>query len=299
MKLLCASDTHFRDDKPRCRTDNWIETQRTKLQWLIAQVNEHKCPLVIAGDIMHGGTNSQLLENLLLEEMKKAEYPILTISGNHDANYHSQKWLRKSTYWVLFQACAIQHMTGTMDFQESTISAFQFNEEMVDGTGIAVCHRSVYPTTEQIPFFMGKGTDTIGADDLLSNFNYELIVSGDIHMGFYLQQDGKTLINPGGISRQSAEKKYTNPMIYLYENGTVTPIEVPIVEDNVEQEYLINEKERDIRINASVERMGDSLLENGESLGLSFTDNIETALKVSETNDNVKLIIRKGVKGEL
>ena len=299
MRILCASDTHFRDDRPRCRIDNWIETQRARLKWLIGQVNEHKCALVIAGDIMHGGTNSQLLENLLLEEMKKAEYPILSISGNHDANYHNANWLRRSTYWVLFQAGAIQHLTGTMDFQESTISAFQFNEEMTDGTGIAVVHRSVYPTTEQIPFFMGKGTDTIGADELLDTFNYELTVSGDVHSPFYRQQDGKTLINPGGLFRQSAEKKYTNPMIFLYDNGSVTPIKVPIIEDNVEQEYLINEKERDIRINASVERMGDSLLENGESLGLSFKDNIEKALRGGEANDNVKLIIRKGVKGEL
>lgn len=295
MKILCASDIHLRDDRPRCRVDNWFVTQRERLQWLVQQINEHKCALLVAGDIFHSGTNTQALENMILEELNKAEYPIYCITGNHDLSYHSMKQLYKSSYWVLHQSGATQHLTGITEYGESTISAFQFNEEMVDGKGIAITHRSVYPSTAQIPPFM---LDAIGADELLAMYNYELVVTGDIHMPFYLQQDGKTLINPGGLFRQAGDKKYTNPMIYLYEDGVVTPIKVPIVEDDVEQEYLISEKEKEIRIGASVERMSDAM-KNGERLGLSFKDNVETALKTSTSNDNVKLIIRKGVKGEL
>ena len=297
MRVICSSDWHLRDSTPRCRTEaSFFATQREKLQWIVEQINYHKCAMIVAGDIFNSGTNTQALENMAIEELKKAEYPILTIAGNHDLPYHQISKINKSSYWVLAQTGVIQHMEGTMDFGESTISAFSFNSEIVDGTGISVCHRSVYPSTAQIPPFMDGA---IGADELLDMYNYELIVSGDIHMPFFLQQDGKTLINPGGLFRQAADKKYTNPVIYLYDGGNVTPIKVPIIEDNVGQEYLISEKEREIRIGASVERMSDSLLKNGESLGLSFKDNIESALKISEANDNVKLIIRKGVKGEL
>ena len=295
MRVMCASDLHLRDDRPRCRVDNWYETTRSRLQWLIGLMNENKCPLLIAGDITDKGSNNQTLENLLLEEFGKALFPIWTINGQHDVQYHSQNWLRKSTYWVMHQAKVIEHIeTKLHNNIIGDISGFSFGTPMTNGTGIAMCHRSVYPTTAQIPFFMGEHTDTIGADELLDQFDYELIVSGDVHMPFYLQRDGKTLINPGGLFRQKSDKKYTIPTVYLYEDGVVTGFEAPIVIDNVVQEYLIAEKERDTRISAFVERLSTSA-----EIGLSFRDNVELGFKTNKLRQVVKELVLKAMEDEL
>lgn len=291
MKFLVGSDFHFRDDKPRCRADDWFETQTRRIQWLVNQININECPMFVAGDFMDAGSVSQRLENMLIRELKLAEFPIWSIAGNHDCQYHNIKHMEKSTYWVLHQAGAIQHISGTGMLEKLDIpfSAFQYGEPMVNGTGIALCHRLVFPN-DPPPYL----PSAIKASELLDMYDYDIILSGDNHMAFYTEHDGKLLINGGGLFRQTADKKYQIPKIYLYDNGVVTEIEVPVDIENVQQEYLLEEKERLERINVFVERVQVS-----KDIGLSFTDNIDNAIKTSELDTDTIEIIQKALRGEL
>lgn len=290
MKYISVSDLHFRDDKPRCRVEkDWFGTQRRKLQWLIEQVNTHKCPLIIAGDLLDSGNVSSLLENMLIEEFNKAEYPIYSIAGNHDMLYHSIKHLKKGSYWVLVQAGAIQHLEEHTPLFDTTITPFQYGETMENGEGIAICHRLVTRGTPP-PYL----TTAISAEDLLDMYDYDIILSGDFHDAYYVEKDGKVLVNGGSILRQTADKKYTIPKIFLYDDGNITEIEVPVNIEDVQQEYLIEEKDRENRINVFVERVQVS-----HDLGLSFEDNIKASLKETPLEDSVTEIIYKALGGTL
>lgn len=291
MKFLVSADWHLRDGRPRSRVDNWFDTQRTRLQWVVDQINKYECCMLVAGDIFNASTNTQQLENLILEELSKANHDILTIPGNHEMLYHNIKNLHKSSYYVLHQAHVINHLDGISTFGESTISGFSFNSDMVDGTGIALCHRSVYESTAQIPPFM---PNAIGADALLDMYNYDVIISGDIHQSFVVKRDNKVLINPGALFRQSADKKYETPKIYLYDDGVVIALDIPIVLDNVVHEYLAEDRERNLRIDAFVE-----LVKVSSDMGLSFEDNIEKSLKTAELSDNARELVLKAMAGGL
>ena len=48
-KFLVSSDWHVRDDRPRCRVDDWHTTQIRKLEWVVETINTYKVPMLIAG----------------------------------------------------------------------------------------------------------------------------------------------------------------------------------------------------------------------------------------------------------
>lgn len=286
MRYLLSADWHLRDDRPRCRVDDWFQTQKERLQFIASTINEYECPMIVAGDIMDNGANSQALENMIIQELKKADYPIYTIAGNHDLHYHSLKHIHKSTYWVLHQAGVIQHLTKD---DNAFITPFQYGEEMYDGKHIAVIHRLVF--NKQIPPYIHNG---ITAQELLNTYSYKLIVSGDNHESFVVKQDDNYIVNPGPLFRQKADEKHKPLYIYYYNNGDVKKISVPYNTEDVQQEYLLDEKERENRFQVFVERIQVS-----HDLGLSFTDNIEQALQTNEIHEQAKSLVRKAVQGEL
>jgi len=292
MKFLATSDWHLQHTRPRCRVDDWYQTMRSRLQWMTGLINEYQCPILVAGDIFDSGTNTMELENMTISELKKAEYPIITIAGNHDLAYRSLKQIKKSSYWVLAQTNIIQHLFGghTIDGIGSVFGK-SFGEEWESPVNVFMTHASVYPTSN-IPFFM---PDALSAEEMLNRFpDCEVVITGDIHESFYFQKDGRTLINGGGIIRLEADKKYTVPTVYLYEDGVVTPFPAPIVIDNVVQEYLIEEKARDTRISAFVEKLSTSA-----EIGLSFKDNVELGFRTNKVRPVVKELVLRAMEDSL
>lgn len=289
MKFLTGSDFHFMDTTPRCRTDNFYVTQEERVKWLVEQINAYKCPLFIPGDVLDKGSISQKMENMLIKELKKAKYPIYTSAGNHDMSYHSLKYLEISSYWVLHQAGVIQH-TEEMNFEGMEVKAFQYGEPITNGKGIAMIHALVFPQ-DPPPYLKVKA---YAAEELLDKYDYDIILSGDNHMAFTSKLDGKVLINGGGLFRLGGDKKYTVPKIYLYDEGEITAIDVPINIDDVEQEYLLVEKERNSRIEAFVERVKVS-----QDIGLSFKDNIDKTLQTTEVSLGAKELIFKAYNNTL
>lgn len=283
-KFLVSSDWHLRSDRPRCRVDDWHETQVRKLEWLVELINSYKVPMLVAGDLLDSGTNTQYLENLVISILKKAEYPIITIPGNHDLPYHSMKQLNKSTYWVLHQAGVIQD-ASTIE----GITGVSYGEVIPEGNGILMCHRLVFPSKP--PEYL---QNAISSKELLELYDYDIILSGDNHQAFYTKHDGKTLINGGGLFRQDADKKFINPKVYLFDFGKVSEIDVPINIEDVQQEYLLDEHERNTRINAFVEKV-----KVAHDIGLSFKDNMESTMNTMVVNSEVKELIFRGMKGDL
>lgn len=283
-KFLVSSDWHLRSDKPRCRVDNWHETQVRKLEWLVELINSYKVPMLVAGDLLDSGTNTQYLENLVISILKKAEYPIITIPGNHDLPYHSMKQLNKSTYLVLHQAGVIQDASTV-----EGITGVGYGEVIPEGNGILMCHRLVFPSKP--PEYL---QNAISSKELLELYDYDIILSGDNHQAFYTEHDGKVLINGGGLFRQDADKKFINPKVYLYDVGNISEIDVPINIEDVQQEYLLDEHERNTRINAFVEKV-----KVAHDIGLSFKDNMESTMNTMVVDSEVKELIFRGMKGDL
>lgn len=286
IRCLVSSDWHIRSDKPRCRVDDWYTAQLERIRWVVQQINKYKCPMFVPGDILNSGATNQEIENMLIAELKKAEFPIYAIPGNHDLPYHSMNQLHKSTYWVLVQAGVLQDVTGNV---LDGVTGVPYGQPIPTGKGILLCHTAVYPH-EPPPYMIHAES----AEDMLNAHDYELILSGHIHMPFTTQVGNKTLINAGGILRQEADEKYAQRMLYLYDNGSIEAIPCPMQVDDVEQGYLLDEKAKKERSNAFVERIKVS-----EGIGLSFKANVRTTLENMEVSKEVEELLFKAIDGKL
>ena len=71
-------------------------------------------------------------------------------------------------------------------------------------------------------------------------------------------------------------------------------IDVPINIEDVQQEYLLDEKDRENRITAFVEKV-----KVAHDIGLSFKDNMQNTLSTTKVHNEVKELILRGMKGDL
>ena len=73
---ILAADLHIRADTPLCRTDDYINAQWNKLNFIFDLCQKNDCPLLVAGDI---GNKSQW-PNWLLEKVISALNQMFTLS---------------------------------------------------------------------------------------------------------------------------------------------------------------------------------------------------------------------------
>lgn len=285
MKLLAGSDFHFSDVRPRCRVDNWYETQRLKAEWVVQQINEYKAPLFVAGDFFDTGKVSPYLTSMLINIFSKAEYPIYAVAGNHEMPYHNINHLSESSYNVLMEAGVIKTI------EDDDIHCYNFNEEIGQHEGMCMAHISVYE--KEVPPFM---PDAHTARDLLESYPYKIWITGDIHTRFHVVHDGKILLNPGGLLRIEATKKnmQTGLMYYDSENMELEYLDAPIIVDAVQDEYLQDLHEREERMSAYVIKMKSS-----KHIHLDYKKNMTEKLRLNKTKQEVATIIWKGIEGEL
>ena len=108
---ILTADWHLRDTQPVCRTDNFWEAQWKKVQYVLNLQNEHKCPIIHAGDFFHTWKTSPYLLSKTMEHMD-SKYPFLTVYGNHDLPQHNLELAHKSGLHTLCMAGKLITLPG-------------------------------------------------------------------------------------------------------------------------------------------------------------------------------------------
>jgi hypothetical protein len=292
--MILADDLHIRLTTPRARTDNFFEAQEKKLRFLLQQAQDGDGILLVAGDFFHIPKPGEGLLRWVIDLMKEfSSVHVILTPGQHDLPMHNLEQISSSGIGVLESAGVILILTKTRDpiaFGEWVIWGCAYGEEpdksMVDTTrkNLLLWHKMII----QEPLWPGQIADK--APTILRKYpNYQVICSGDNHQSFYVMNGGKRfLVNPGSITRQTAAQVDHRPHVFKWENDILTPIPIPIELGVLDLSELAQEKERDSRISAFVER-----LSTNHEIGLSFEKNMEEFIRVNKVDpDVVKLIWR-------
>lgn len=284
-KFIFTADWHLRGDLPRCRVDeDWIETQRHHIRSVADLSLEHKCPIVIAGDIFHRPRVAYEVTAMAIQELKRAE-SVYIMAGNHDLPYHSYDNEKQSAYGILKEFFP--------DLTETSFSnriAFKFGQEEGEGRETVFTHQLTFESEEKRPF-PGVGKT---AAELLEEFpKATYIFTGDMHRAFVYESGGRFVVNAGSLNRQVADAKDYTPSVYLVERHTNSfeRILVPDAYELVTDEYLTDAEERDDRMLAFVAKLTKS-----EGASLSFRDNLERKLRTPDLSEEVKTIINEIVE---
>jgi hypothetical protein len=123
---------------------------------------------------------------------------------------------------------------------------------------------------------------------------YDLIVTGDNHQQFSYVAEGRLVVNPGSMMRQTADQTDFKPAVFgwVAETNSVTRIPLPILAGVVSREHLRGEKseDRDARMEAYIERASRTF-----ETGLSFEKNMEQHIKTNKVEKGVEALIWKAV----
>jgi DNA repair protein SbcD/Mre11 len=222
-KIAFITDTHFRDDRPKSRTDDVIETQFAKLGNIIQLVQDHDIDVMLhGGDFFNTKKPSHQLVVHLLEWCKSLGIPIYGAIGNHDITGYNLDSVTGSGLGVLLESNAIERLDFKVFPEEKIViksvhcslnfeQDYLFPSEYDSYFKLIVSHNYVIPS-DSMPFGFIHPKDI--------NTNAHLVLCGHYHVPFDYD-DGKTRwVNPGPLFRWSvSEKSHTPKLLMLTVDG--------------------------------------------------------------------------------
>ena len=278
--VLC-SDFHIREDQPTCRTDDFESAQWKKMDVVKDLQQLHGCPVLHAGDLFDHWKPSPYLLSKTIEHLPK---DFRTVYGQHDLPQHNLSLAYKCGINTLAKASILQILEECHWNQYPKQSLVVFQQR-----AILVWHKMTYIGNKPYP----NCTDPVAVALLRKYPQFDLILTGDNHIPFSIEHEGRLLVNPGSLTRQTAAQADHRPRVYLWyaNTNTVEPYYLPIEPDVVSREHIERKEQRDARIDAFVSR-----LDGQWDIGLSFEENLQRFIKVNQIKSSVVEIINKAIE---
>lgn len=235
---MYISDLHLRPTAPINRKDDYVETQFSKLDFLIDKTNEVDGVLVIGGDVFDRACNHpSWFVNRVIMAFERAVRPVDIIPGNHDLVGHSLETIHHNTIATINFSRSGRVFTdhSVLFYGKSQLHLIPFGSriknhptslmENVCPNKIIVMHEPVFENS--VPFYMKDG---VTVDELEAKYpGYDLYLVGDIHIPC---QKSKTLVS-GSMMRMTTIQKEQKPRFYIIDTETldVETVFFPIEED--------------------------------------------------------------------
>ena len=285
VDAIISADWHIREDVPECRMDDFQDSMWKKILFVKELQEQYNCPVLLGGDLLDYWKPSPELLTKIIENFPK---DIFTVLGNHDLPQHKLELVNKCGIRTLQAAKTLTILPGThwgMPLQRSSLR--------IKGRKIAIWH--IHTWHKVLPW---KNCTSSSATSILKNYDiFDLIITGDNHIPFVIRDNGRLLINPGSLMRQTADQIDYKPAVWLYsaETNEVSPVYFPIDQKAVSREHLESKEIRNSRIEAFITKMNDdwaTTLDFEENLRRFFNTNEidpEVVDLINEALNNVKL----------
>jgi len=282
---IITSDWHLREDQPICRTDNFWEAQWNQVDQVAVLQRKHGCPVLHGGDLYHHWKPSPYLLSTTKKHLPKKFY---SVYGQHDLPSNNFDLRDKSGLHDLEISGFVKIIPFGNWGQKMTKK--ELLNQMIwpkQPKPIGVIHRFVWDG-KTIPW---PGCNEITATKLLAKYSkLFLLVTGDHHKTFVVNNKKQMLINPGCFQIQDASYKNHEPCVFLWyaKENVVEYIYLKVEKDVVTTEHLDIEKERNDRIDAFI-----SKLKTDWKSGIHFDDNLKIFIQKNKLKSSfVKLIYK-------
>jgi DNA repair exonuclease SbcCD nuclease subunit len=295
-KFLITGDWHLTNKKPKNRTDNYVETQRRKIDFIFdLAVREKVNAILQPGDMFDHFSIPDSLKRDWIIYFKRRNIPIFTVPGQHDMRYHSSN-INNTPMGVLDGSGVINiiHDVNYYDISAGwIIYGAGWNKDVPEIEDHNVRH--ILLTHQMIikdkKLWVGQEGAT-KAKSLLFKHEFDLIVSGDNHQSFTQERKDRHLINCGSLMRSTIDQHGHQPCVYIYDiEGSLVKHGIPVDHfvDVMDVTKAVEETERNKKLEAFV----DGLAEETGIEGLDFKKNMTVYLKKNKdkvSKGSIKLI---------
>jgi len=302
VDAILTADLHIRGDVPISRTDDFLQAQVIKLEFIKKLAEKHDCPVLIAGDIFNKAKSNPYEEAIAIQCLPDN---CMGVPGQHDLPAHNISDYKQSSLHVLESAGKIdvlmlQRMVWHSPSLEESILIYGFPfgitveekeekcEVFQNNFKIALIHQMIHKDHS-----IHQEVESTSGLSLLKRTNFDLIVSGDNHQPFTVRHKGKLLVNCGSMMRTTAAQMDYRPAVWLWnrEKNEVEPAYLPIEENVLSREHLDKKEKEDLRLSIFVDKI-DSDFE----IGISFKDNLEAYYYKNKTRKGVKEEVYEGME---
>ena len=285
IAILC-SDLHLRHTVPPARAaePDWYAAMGRVLDQLRDAQRKHGgCKIIIAGDIFHKWNSPAELINWAIANMPPEVY---AIPGQHDLPFHNLDDIKKSAYWTLVEAGAINHINCNAEYGfNPSVEYCPFSwGAPVEPHPMAHDIRKLRLAIVHAYIHKGGSSKHVGASDedhidaYAERLNgFDVAVFGDNHYPFTEKTStGCTVVNSGGIMLTSSDSKGGSPgFSLLFDDGTVERVPFDTSADVWSDESLVDVISDDAEI-------GHDLIEsltNLAAVSLDYRQSVRDFLK--------------------
>ena len=223
-KFLVIGDLHWRGVSPRSRLDNIQEALTRKILEVYDLAHQYRVHAILQpGDITDSAGISLSTLGDLMELLRQAPCPVISIPGNHDLHGANATSLPRTPFGLLARAGYVHNatyrpavfhkpfeiaITGHSYSFETDIDKTQYCYTgaipgLKDPDNYVNIHLAHWMLLERSPGFDMRHT-TLVEIALLPN-SPQVLICGHDHTGFGIRRIGQTLcINPGALCRLSA-----------------------------------------------------------------------------------------------
>lgn len=298
VDLVIAGDLHITSTPPRCRTDDYIQAQWRKIEFIYDLCDKYDCYAVFPGDICHTFKLEPWVERKAIRELP----PFIGTVGQHDVPYHNTDNYNQSSLAVIEagmhdDAIVLNNRETTVpgNSKELTLHGYSWGRcgevkstepDNNKTAHIGIMHKTTWTT--RVPY---PGCKADSAQKLLMKYpDYNLIITGDNHQHFTVKHKGRLLVNCGSVMRSEADQVNHTPCVYLYsaKDNTIEKVLIPIKKDVIDRKHIELKEHQDQMNKAYIQN-----LKSNERPVLNFKKNLKTALEGAR--QDIKDIVNKSL----
>ena len=284
MKIVLMSDLHLLNRKPDKRSDDILESQWEKLEYIFGYCVNNDGILLQAGDMFDKPRDWNVLDRFISLVQKYSTIKIYSIYGQHDMYQRNtgivcNMSLLESLGYVKILKNSFNQVCSSKEI--SVVYGCSFGEKPENKDGILVIHApitcaSLYP-----------GMEYNDAKAFLKKYNkYQLILCGDIHVPFIQSIKDRHIVNTGCMIRKTIKDDF-NPRFYVYDTKekTIETVYIPCKPfDEIFQSKIDNETK--VILEDFIKEITDY-----ENTGTDILKNIHSFIDKNNLSEDVKTII--------
>ena len=289
--LIICSDLHLREDDPECWLTSYWDVQEQNLKILRDLEKEHKCSVIIAGDIFDHWKSSHFLVSYAFDHLPKSCY---VVAGQHDLKYNNFDQLYQGALGILVKAGRVKLLHPGPENVVSPYGMLGYSWEIPYDNEEALIYVFHKMTWMEQPY---PGANKGQAETFLDKFDHPcLIITGDNHQHFILRKEGKIILNPGKFMIQRSSEMEEPPFAFLWSHEDHLKIEkVKLVSGQTAAVSKLIVKDRDERISSYVDVLKD--VGNKKDKTLLFSDILDELIQESGVPPTIVKLIRRAQEG--
>ncbi len=315
MKFLITGDLHLRTRRPQSRMDEYfVETCQNKLRQILEIYMKQECDVLIqpgdffdspnpSGELVVWAIN-QLIYMIRRCKHKNRSFCLVTVHGQHDLSYHSEKSIRRSILSILEAANTInclreeKHDYGLAlfigaSFGQTPPLAPEFPKSRFENnlghtlSKVLVAHTMVGDKP------LWPGHDLTEPEQYVKKHpGYDLYVLGDYHYPFSKKVDNAWVINAGCMLRltSSERDRQHRPKVVVFDTEVGEPVDIYLDVEPASEVFDMTKIEEKAKDGLSFEGFIDRLKDTG-SIGVNFRENLVAYFEQNKTDKNVKKLV--------